>query len=262
MFTLTPRLTKPGLFITATGTEMGKTVVTCALACNLRGLGLRIGVSKPIASACRTEREGLVNADAEALAHFANSGHPLHVINPIRYKAPLAPAVAAEQTGQSPDFDVMKHALELVDLDSDAVLVEGVGGLLVPIHPTQPTVTVLDLAKFLGYPVLVVAAAGLGTLNHTSMTIRLLRHAGCRVAGVVMNNCPSAVQRNHMVDEDPSLTNNREWLEKMNDTRVLATVPQCPADLVAPAQGRLPRSILEAMGQDHWLEVLEVPMNS
>ena len=259
MIERTPQLAKPGLFVTGTGTEVGKTVVTCAIAWNLRRRELRVGVCKPIASACRTERDGLVSDDAEALAHFADSRQPLHIINPIRYAAAVAPAVAAEQTGQMPDFDAMLAALEQVDRQGDVVLVEGVGGLLVPIHPYRPMLTVLDLAKFLGYPVLVVVAPGLGTLNHTTMTVRLLRAAGCRVAGIVMNGCPAITERDHAVDEDPSLASNLIWLERMNELRVLATVPQCSADQVVPALGRLPDAIIDALDQDYWPDVLAVP---
>jgi len=96
------QLHKPGLFITATDTEVGKTAIAGGVALTLgrQNPGRRLGVSKPFASGCRREREELVNADAEALAHFADCREPLHVINPIRFKAPLAPAVAAEQVGR------------------------------------------------------------------------------------------------------------------------------------------------------------------
>ncbi len=183
-----PKLRQPGLFVTGTDTGVGKTVVTCAIAAALRAQGMaRVGVCKPLASGCRKEREGLVNTDAEALAHFADCRLPLDVINPIRLAPPMAPAMAAAVSGERIDWAGLARALQRLDEASDGLLLEGVGGLLVPLDPKQPTLTVLDLAAAMGYPVLVVAHSGLGTLNHTAMTIRLLREGGLRVAGVVMN---------------------------------------------------------------------------
>ena len=101
-----------GLFITGTDTGVGKTVVTCALAWALRRQGVaRVGVCKPFATGCRRDREGLVSPDAEALAHFADCRLPLDVINPLRFAAPLAPAVAAEQAGLPTDFAPLRRSL-------------------------------------------------------------------------------------------------------------------------------------------------------
>src|SRR5690554_472814 len=140
-----PRLRCPGLFITATDTGVGKTVTACAIAAVLRQQqrGVRVGVCKPFASGCRQEREGLVSADAEALAHFADCRQPLDVINPIRFARPLAPAVAAEQARATIDWSEAARSLAVLDESSDALLVEGVGGLLTPLDPADPDATVL-----------------------------------------------------------------------------------------------------------------------
>ncbi len=252
MFDTPLGLSQPGLFITGTGTGVGKTVITCAVAWALRQRGLSVGVCKPFATGCRRERGGLVSDDAEALAHFADCRQPLEVINPIRYAPPLAPAVAAEQTGSPWGVGPIRRSLELLGNASQALLIEGVGGLLVPLDEHH---TVLDLAVWLGYPVLVVTQAGLGTLNHTAMTVRLLRDAGCCVAGLVVNGYGP----DPALHTDPAMATNRVWLERMNQTPVLATVPVCEPDTVGPQQGRIPPGLLEAVGVAYWPHVLALP---
>jgi dethiobiotin synthetase len=236
-------LTKPGLFITATDTEVGKTVITCAIAVALRQAGLKVGASKPIASGCRLDREGLISEDAEALAHFSDSRLPLTVVNPVRYRAPVAPAVAAELTEEPVDEAAIAEALGRIERVSDVMLIEGIGGLMTPISESR---TVLDLAVDIGYPVLVVTRNKLGTLSHTAMTCKLIRDAGLRLAGLVINQY------------DPDTTdvaefNNSRWLTKQNGTPVLATVPRVEAVDVASAL--LPPSVLEAVAMTDWRQV-------
>lgn len=255
MFAAPLQLSRPGLFITGTDTGVGKTVVTCAIAANLRQAGARVGVCKPIATGCRKEREGLVSEDAEALAHFADCRQSLSLINPVRYVLPVAPAVAAEATGQAVDFQAIAQSLAVLDRASDCLLVEGVGGLMVPLDHRHPNVTVLDLARAIGYPVVVVTRAGLGTLNHTAMTVHLLRQGGCKVAGLVVNGYDPDPSRSGDRGADVSMTTNRRWLEKMNHTPILATLPLCAAGSVAPELGRIPPAVLEAVGLTYWPDV-------
>ena len=162
-------LRKPGVFITATDTGVGKTVVSCSIAWSLRRAGLRVGACKPMATGCQSEREGLVNEDAEALAHFSDCRAPLDVINPLRFAPPLAPGVAAAEAGVPMDYAAIGRSLVQLDQSNDVIVVEGAGGLLVPIDPVNVELTMLDLMRALGYPVVVVARSLLGTLNHTEI---------------------------------------------------------------------------------------------
>lgn len=238
---MTAPLTTPGLFITGTDTEVGKTVVTCAIAAALRRTGLRVGVCKPIASGCRLDVKELVSEDAEALAHFADSPFPLHTINPVRYRAPLAPAVAADKARRPVDISAIDKALSEIAQPSDVMLVEGVGGWLVPIDDKH---TVGDLARRIGYPVVVVARANLGTLNHTALTCESIKRAGLKLAGIVVNGFDAE----ETVDE--SMADNPAWLARQSKTRVLATVPRC--DGVAPNKGHLPLGVLDAIDVVDW----------
>ena len=250
-----PQLTKPAIFVTGTDTGIGKTVISCALAAALRQDGMRVGVCKPLASGCRREREGLVSDDAEALAHFADCRLPLDVIHPVRYAAPLAPAAAGELVGVAPDWDAVVESLERLDQASDVLVVEGVGGLMVPLDHTQPRLTVLDLILWLDMPVLVVARAGLGTLNHSAMTIELLRQRNAHVTGLVLNGYDADAAS----EDDISMQTNRRWIERLTGTSVLAVTPLAPADECSPEAGRLPGSVLDAVAAVDWLRFLRRP---
>ncbi len=251
-----PLLTKPGLFVVGTDTAVGKTVAACAILAALREQHrrVRLGVCKPFSSGCRRDRDGLVNADAEALAHFSDCRLPLEVVNPVRFRAALAPAAAAEQEAQAVDWSAITRSLATLDERCDALLVEGVGGLMVPLDPRHPRFMVGQLAHALGYPVLIVCRSGLGTLNHTCMTVELLRQAGCRVCGLVMNRGAQAADA---AGEDASIASNRQWLERLTGVKVLAELPRGRA--VAVERGKLDPALVAAAMEVDWLELLRVP---
>ncbi|MEM1108044.1 MAG: dethiobiotin synthase [Planctomycetota bacterium] len=252
-----PVLTKPGLFVTGTDTEVGKTVVSCAIAAAIREQHrrTRLGVLKPFASGCRQDRDGLVNEDAEALAHFADCRLPMDVVNPIRFRTPVAPAAAAEIEKQPVDWSALSCSLSRLDEASDMVLVEGCGGLMVPLDPRNPRFMVGELAEAIGYPVVVVCRPNLGTLNHTLMTVELLRQAGCRVSGLVING----LDRDPVATAaDPSIASNRDWLERLTGVKVLAALPKGRG--VNPAAGKLDPGVIAAALEVNWLDVMRVPV--
>ena len=220
----------PGLLVTGTDTGVGKTVIAGAIAGWLRRAGLRVAVFKPCATGCVRRREGLVSEDAEFLAHCADARFPLHVICPQCYAEPLAPAIAAERAGQPLDWDLIDKSAVQMSQASDVMVVEGIGGLMVPMDPRH---TFLDVARWLGLPAIVVARPGLGTINHTLLTVTALRSAGIAVAGVVINRYPPD---NTPVAEE---TNPRA-IERWGNVPVLCIVPeeklgglQLPAGIVA-----------------------------
>ena len=211
-----PPVPLPGLLVTGTDTGVGKTLVAAAVADWFRRRGSRVAVLKPVATGCAHRREGLVSEDAEFLAHHADARHPLHVICPVRYAEPLAPAVAAERAGEPVDWEAVGRSVREMTADSDVMVVEGVGGLMVPMDPST---TFRDVAKWLKLPAVVVARPGLGTINHTLLTVEALRHAGVKVAGVVVNRYPA---ENASVAEE---TNPRA-IEKWGKVSVLCVVPE------------------------------------
>ena len=251
-------LRTPGLFVTATDTGVGKTVVTCAIAAALRRqhVGIRVGVCKPFASGCRRDREGLVSPDGEALAHFANSVHPLDVVTPVRFAAPLAPAVAAEESRQPIDAGALRRALERIDAESDSLLIEGVGGVRVPLDPDKPRVDVIDLIAWLGLPVVIVCRPNLGTLNHTAMTADLLKQRkGVKVAGLIINGYDADIAAH----DDPSVESNRRWLSKMTGLPILAVLPRVNEEMARVEDGVLDEAIIEAAQAVDWRSLLRTP---
>lgn len=228
----------PGLFITGTDTGVGKTVVAGAIAAWFRRRSTRVGVFKPVATGCERRREGLVSVDAEFLAHCADAPHPLDLICPQRYAEPLAPAVAAERAGQPLDWAAVQRALDLICRDSDFIIVEGVGGVMVPLDEKH---TVVDLVHWLGLSAVVVARAGLGTINHTLLTLTALRPKG-RVAGVVINRYPA---NNPGIAEET----NPRFIDKWGRAPVLCILPDEPLSTVPPP---VPPGITAAVETVDW----------
>lgn len=216
-----------GLFVTGTDTGVGKTAVTCALVRALRGLGLEVGAMKPVESGCAELHGALVPEDGLALQAAAGGGDPLELVTPYRLRAPLAPGLAAAAEGVDVSFDRIEAALgQLCVRHPDGVLVEGAGGLLVPLEPGLQSVA--DLAVRLGLPVLVVARPGLGTVNHTALTIEALSLRGLACVGVLLNDAMGA--------QDPSVATNARTIERVADVPVIATLPHLPG---APFQARV-----------------------
>lgn len=255
MFTMWPTIAfnTPGLFITGTDTEVGKTVVSCAIARALRLArpGAKVGALKPFATGCRKDRGELVNEDAEALAHFSDCRLPLATINPIRFRDPLAPATAAQQQGEAIDWSAVQRAAREVDDYADAVLVEGAGGVMVPLDPARPEATWLETRCF-GLPAVVVTRPNLGTLNHTAMTVRVLREAGVSVAGIVVNGYEADAAA--AMSRDPSLPSNPKWMQAMTGAKVLALVPRA-GERVDASKGVLPSAVLDTVAAVDWWEL-------
>ncbi|WDV50091.1 dethiobiotin synthase [Streptomyces coeruleorubidus] len=174
----------PVLVITGTGTEVGKTVVTAAVAATALAAGRSVAVLKAAQTGVRPDEPG----DAAEVARLAGAVTTAEL---ARYPEPLAPATAARRAGRAPvhPHEVAEAAAKLAT-EHDLVLVEGAGGLLVRFDPAGGTLA--DAARLLSAPVLVVASAGLGTLNTTELTARELRSRQLDLAGIVIGSWPAA----------------------------------------------------------------------
>lgn len=173
-----------GIFVTGTDTGVGKTVVAAGMVAAMLRAGYDVGVMKPIATGGVRRREGLVSEDAEFLAHVADAPEPLATISPVVLAEPLAPTVAARRADVTIDLGPVWDAFEEITSAHDAVIVEGIGGILVPILADY---RVADLVAELGLPLVVVARPSLGTINHTLLTVEAARARGLRVLGVIVN---------------------------------------------------------------------------
>jgi dethiobiotin synthetase len=177
---------KRGLFVTGTDTGVGKSIVAATLARLLAMKGIDVGVMKPVTSGCREEQGQLVSDDARLLCRAA--GLPCQPDTaPYLLVEPLAPAEAARLDGVVIDLAHLKGCYDRLAAKHDFVIVEGAGGLMVPLADGLMTT---DLISALGLPLLVVARPNLGTINHTLLTCFSARQLGLSLAGVIVNNYP------------------------------------------------------------------------
>jgi dethiobiotin synthetase len=171
--------------ISGTSTGVGKTVVAAAVTALARTRGSRVAVVKPVQTGCRPGRPG----DLDDVRRLAGLDDPGDLHEYARFVDPLAPATAARRADRAPvDLDESVERIRALDADRDLVVIEGSGGLLVRFDAEGATLA--DLAHRLGAPVLVVAHAGLGTLNHTALTLEVMAHRGIELAGLVIGSWP------------------------------------------------------------------------
>ncbi len=174
-----------GLFVTGTDTGVGKTHVTCLIAKQLTANGLRVGVYKPVCSGANIDAAGHASwDDIDRLKEASGIDWPLDAICPQRFLAALAPPLAARAEGRTVSEEMLSHGVSWWSNRVDSLIVEGAGGLLSPVSDAW---TVADLAREVGYPILIVARCGLGTINHSLLTVEAARRRGLKVAGIVLN---------------------------------------------------------------------------
>ncbi len=175
-----------GLFVTGTDTGIGKTWTACALLWSIVAAGLRTGAYKPACSGAEFDAQGEpVWEDIERLSAACGGVWPKERICPQRFLAPLAPPAAAAAEGRCVDDSAVLAGAAWWDGQVDLLIVEGAGGWLAPLTENR---TMADLAVELGYPVVLVAANRLGTINHTLLTLESIRQRGLPVAAVVLND--------------------------------------------------------------------------
>ncbi len=199
-----------GLLVTGTDTGVGKTEVACAILRDARGRGIdAVGMKPAQSGAIPGER-----TDADRLVEAAQGVEPLGATCPYSFEAPLAPAVAACVEGRAISLERILAAARALAARRAAVLVEGAGGLLVPLTERE---TYADLAVALALPIVVVARAGLGTVNHTALTVEALLRRGLEVRAVVLNRTAP--------DDDPSVPYNAAEIARLTGVVPIATLP-------------------------------------
>jgi len=165
-----------GVFVTGTDTAVGKTVVACGIARYLKKQGVKVGVMKPVASGSQD--------DAKRLMRAAEVNDDLSVVNPLFFKAPLAPTVAAAMERREVHLETVYIAFWALSKKYDVMVVEGIGGVKVPLGEST---YVADMIEALRLPALIVSRAGLGTLNHTLLTLEALEKRKIPCLGVLLN---------------------------------------------------------------------------
>jgi dethiobiotin synthetase len=212
-----------GVFVTGTDTGVGKSVLAASVCAALAAGGERVAAFKPAVTGLDDE-PGEFGYDHELLASAANAGQAPDDVAPYRFGPPLSPHLAAELAGARLEPARLLEAARAHEL----LVCEGVGGLMVPITTGY---LVRDLAVDLALPVVVAARTGLGTINHTLLTVEAARTAGLRVAGVVMTPWPgepAEIERS-----------NRETIERLSRVPV-SGLPLTGRELLAEAGASLP----------------------
>jgi dethiobiotin synthetase len=204
-----------GFFVTGTDTGVGKTVVSGVLIKAVGMCGLSVCGMKPIESGCTRRGGALLPSDGMFLKDISHMGEPVKYVTPCCLEHPLAPLAAAEREGKHIDLDNVLGKFRLLSESYDAVIVEGIGGIRVPIRPDY---SVADLAGAMGLPLVVVASPFLGTINHTLLTLDHALSRGLEVAGIVINYMRPA---EGTIAEDT----NASVLEKLSTAPIIGRVP-------------------------------------
>jgi len=203
----------PAIFITGTDTGVGKTIVTAALARHFRSRGLNVGVMKPVETGI--EDPALAGPDAALLCWAAQVDDEKDLVSPYRFNMAASPHQAAAEAGQQIDVKTIIDAFNTLRTDKDVMLVEGAGGLMVPIRGGY---LMADLAGQLDLPLLVITRPGLGTLNHTLLTTFSARAMDLSLSGFIINRMPQAPTR--VESEAPHL------LSSMASSDLLGVLPE------------------------------------
>jgi dethiobiotin synthetase len=201
---------------------VGKTVVTAALAHALKRDGLTVGVMKPVETGVVA---GAAHADSMRLRQAAETTDPLELISPYRLAAPLAPLAAAEHAGIVIDVHLIEKTFRTLAGRYQVVLVEGVGGIRVPL---AEKFDVLDLIQLLGLPTVVVGRAALGGINHALLTVEALQARGLAVLALVLNR-PSVQDETDGPVVEHQIRSTVAMLQRLSPVPVLGPIPHLPS---------------------------------
>ncbi len=232
-----------GLFVTGTDTGVGKTAVAAGLAAWCHARGMDVGVMKPIASGgTRLADPGhtrWISPDAALLSHAAGVSDPWPLINPLCFREPLAPYAASLRAHQPIHWSSIIRAFQQLAQRHRFLILEGIGGLLVPLSRRR---TVVDLIRMLRLPCLVVARLRLGTLNHTLLTVHEAQRAHLKVLGVVLNAA-----------ESPSTESGARVAEQSNPA-ILKTCLSVPLLGTLPHHRRFANGHLDRTALATWID--------
>lgn len=180
-----------GVFIAGTDTGVGKTFVACDLIRRGVAAGKRVAAMKPVSAGCVPTPEGWLNDDVAQLRAASNVPLPISLMNPYAFEPAIAPHIAAQQAGVEIDLARIESAYREIAAQSDEVIVEGVGGLLVPLDAGH---TAADIALRLNLPVILVVGMRLGCLNHALLTVEAVEKRGLKLQAWVANRIDPAMR--------------------------------------------------------------------
>jgi dethiobiotin synthetase len=203
-----------GIFVTGTDTGIGKTFVSAILVSKLKARGITCCYYKPISTGCELINETLMSEDLIFINKTTNSNFSPEISTPIRYRIPASPFFASIQEEREIDIKGILEQFKRLSEAYGFTIVEGIGGIMVPITKNY---FVLDLINDLNLPALVVSRPILGTINHTLMTLTLLKQKGIRILGFVTNG--------EIPKDDPTVSTNSKIIEEISGVQFLGHVP-------------------------------------
>ncbi|MGV8074753.1 MAG: dethiobiotin synthase [Syntrophobacteraceae bacterium] len=207
-----------GIFITGTDTDIGKTVAAAATLISLRNCGVDAVPMKPVQTGGILRGEQMLSPDLDfcfRMAGIAPTPAEYRHMAPYIFEPACSPHLAAQKSGRRISFDGIKESFSALLGMHESVVVEGAGGLMVPIFEDR---LMLDLMVFLGLPVILVARPGLGTINHSLLSLRELERSGLKVPGVLF--CEAKITEWGEIEQD-----NLRTVERIGKTRVLGRIP-------------------------------------
>jgi dethiobiotin synthetase len=216
------------VFVTGTDTGVGKTLIACALLHRLRARGLRALGMKPVAAGVEPTPQGPANPDVVALRRASSWAAPLNQVNPYCFEPPVAPHLAAQEAGVRIEIAPIRRAFDALRATADAIVVEGVGGFLVPLNDREDAA---DLAVALALPVVLVVGMRLGCLNHALLTQQAVAARSLRLCGWIANSIDP-----HMARFEQNLQALRERVA----APLLGVIPNRSAPDPASFELRLP----------------------
>ena len=204
-----------GIFITGTDTGVGKTVVAASLLRCMRSKGVDAVPMKPVET-------GVVDTDTDLqfcldACGLKPTAHDMADMTPFQYEPACSPHLAGRLAGSYPDIDTIVACAHRLGQEHSLVLMEGAGGVLAPLNESQ---TMLDLMATCRFPVMLVARSGLGTINHTLLSLEAIHARGLEVLGVVFNDTQPAEQSDEFIRSD-----NPDCIERFGGVKILGHVP-------------------------------------
>jgi dethiobiotin synthetase len=230
-----------GFFITGTDTGVGKTALSALLLAELRRRGISAAPMKPVQTGCEVPGSEFRVPDLDYSLSMAGMTVPEEarsLMSPYRFEPACSPHLAAELAGTEIEISAIVNAAQKLASEYDRLIIEGAGGVLVPLNRRE---LMLDLMVKLDLPVILAARPGLGTINHTLLSIRALKAAGLEIAGIVF--IASEEGEPGLIEEDNAVT-----IEQLEAVPVLGTIPFCPQlQESAPRYSDLPATVVAAI---------------
>lgn len=210
-----------GIFITGTGTDVGKTYISALIVKKLKADGYNCGYYKPVLSGAEIQNEEIIAGDCQQVINCAQIDAKSTDLASYVFKTPVSPHLASKLENISIDIDKIKNDFANIKAKYDYILVEGAGGIICPINIDKNTM-LTDIIKMLNLDIIIVANAGLGTINSTVLTVEYAKSKNINVKGIILNN----FEKNNFMHID-----NKKQIEALTNIKIIAEVEKNATDI-------------------------------